>query len=264
MTKQKPLNTTISNKLLMGEKLRKLGLSPYESKCYLTLVKYGNLLGKEVAKKSNVPPTSVYRNLETLRKKGFVQVIQKDPLVYQAVDPEIAVQTHVNNQKEQLEILEKNTISELKSIKKTGVIEKKEEVLEVYAGREQSYTLGKKLIQQSKKEFLLVGRGNQRSIISLIHVLRAAVKRNVTCKFLITGFDEVRGDIEELKKAGVKIKHLPLTGFSLLVKDRTESQVVIKDKNLKEERVVLRIKSKDLSQAHATYFDSMWKKATPI
>ena len=264
MTKQKHLNTTVSDALLMQDKLRKLGLSPYESKCYLTLLKFGNLLGKEIAKKSNVPPTSVYRNLETLQKKGFVQLIQKTPLVYQAVDPEIAIQTHIKSQKEELEILQTQTISELKSIKKSGVIEKKEEVLEVYSGREQSYNLGKKLIQQSKKEFLLIGRGNQRSIISLIHVLRAAVKRGITCKFLITGFDEVRGDIEELRKAGVKIKYLPLTGFSLLVKDRLESQVVIKDNKLKEERVVLRIKSKDLSQAHATYFDSMWKKATPI
>jgi HTH-type transcriptional regulator, sugar sensing transcriptional regulator len=248
----------------MQDKLRKLGLSPYESKCYLTLVRFGNLLGKEIAKKSNVPPTSVYRNLETLQKKGFVQLIQKEPLVYQAVDPEIAIQTHIINQKEQLDILEKNTISELKSIKKTGVIEKKEEVLEVYAGRKQSYNLGKKLIQQSKKEFLIIGRGTKKSILDLIHPLKSAVKKGVNCKFIITTYEKNKELVEELKKAGVKIKHLPLTGFSLLVKDRTESQVVIKDKNLKEERVVLRIKSKDLSQAHATYFDSMWKKATPL
>ena len=50
------------------EILRKLGLSPYESKCYMALVSHGNLGGKEIAKLSSVPPTSVYKNLESLKE----------------------------------------------------------------------------------------------------------------------------------------------------------------------------------------------------
>ena len=248
----------------MIEKLHKLGLSPYESKCYLTLVKYGNLLGKDLAKKSGVPPTSVYRNLETLQGKGFVQIIQKEPFVYQAVDPEIAIQTYVKLQKKELENLQNKTISELKTINKTGVIMKQEEILEVYTGREQSYKLGKKLIQQSKKEFLLIGRGTQKSILDLIHVLKAASKKGVNCKFIITTYDKKDKLIKTLIKSNIKVKFLPIKGFSLLVKDREESQIIIKNDNLKEERVILRIKNKDLSQSHAVYFDSIWKKATPI
>lgn len=248
----------------MIEKLRKLGLSPYESKCYLTLIRHGNLLGKDIAQKSGVPPTSVYRNLETLQKRGLVQVVQKEPLVYQAVEPEIAFSVYVNSQKEELENLQEETINELTSIKKTGVIEKKEEVLEVYSGREQSYTLGKKLIQQSKKEFLLIGRGTPQSILDLIHTLKSALKRKVTCRFIITTYHENKNLVDELKKSGVKIKYYPLGGFSLLVKDRVESQIIIKDHKLKESRVVLRIKNRDLSQAHADYFDSIWRKSTPL
>ena len=248
----------------MIEKLRKLGLSPYESKCYLALVKQGNLLGKEIAEKSGVPPTSVYRNLETLQKRGLVKVVQKEPLVYQAVEPEIALPAYVQSQQEELAKIQEQTISDLTSIRKTGVIEKQEDVLEVYSGRKQSYELGKKLIQQSKKEFLLVGRGTQQSILDLIHTLKAAIKRGVTCKCIITTHDENKGLIEELQHAGVKIKYNPLRGFSLLIKDREESQIVIKDDKLKEERIVLNIKNKDLSEAHAHYFDSIWRKSTPL
>ena len=248
----------------MIEKLRKLGLSHYESKCYLALVKQGNLLGKEIAEKSGVPPTSVYRNLETLQKRGLVKVVQKEPLVYQAVEPEIALPAYVQSQQEELAKIQEQTISDLTSIRKTGVIEKQEDVLEVYSGRKQSYELGKKLIQQSKKEFLLVGRGTQQSILDLIHTLKAAIKRGVTCKCIITTHDENKGLIEELQHAGVKIKYNPLRGFSLLIKDREESQIVIKDDKLKEERIVLNIKNKDLSEAHAHYFDSIWRKSTPL
>ena len=84
--------------------IEKLGLSPYESKCYLTLVKYGNLSGKEIAKHSSVPPTSVYRNLEALQRKGFVQIIQKEPLMYQIVDPDIAIHSYIKISKTKIEI----------------------------------------------------------------------------------------------------------------------------------------------------------------
>lgn len=248
----------------MIEKLRKLGLSPYESKCYLALVKHGNLLGKEIAEISGVPPTSIYRNLETLQKRGLIQIVQKEPLVYQAVEPEIALPAYVKSQQEELTKIQEQTINDLTTIKKTGVIQKQEEVLEVYSGREQSYQLGKKLIHQSKKEFLLMGRGTPQSILDLVHTLKSAIKRGVTCKFIITINDENKNLIEELKNAGVKIKYNPLRGFSLLIKDREESQIVIKDQKLKDERIILNIKNKDLSEAHAHYFDSIWRKSTPF
>ncbi len=248
----------------MIEKLRRLGLSPYESKCYLALVRHGNLLGKNIAEKSGVPPTSVYRNLDTLQKRGLVQVVQKEPLVYQAVEPGIALPAYIEKQKEELETVQEETIRELSSIQKTGLIEKQEEVLEVYSGRKQSYELGKKLLQQAKKEVLFIGRGTPQSVLDLIHPLHSAVKRNVTCKFIVTTNDGNKDLIDELKKVGVKVKYNPLKGFSLVVKDGEESQIVIKDDKLKEERIVLRIRSKDLSQAHAHYFESMWRKSTPL
>lgn len=251
------------------EKLKTLGLSPYEAKCYLALLVSGNLLGKDVARLSGVPPTSVYRNLESLHEKGFVQVIQKQPLVYQAVAPEIAVSANVKLQKQGLDELQKKAILELRSAKQQrteniGNAEKIEEVLEVHSGREQSYELGRKLVQQSKKEILLIGRGTSQSILDLIHSLKSAVKRKVPCKFIVTTYDQNKDLITQLQKSGVKVKYHPLRGFSLLVKDRQESQIVIKNGKLKEKRIVLNVKNKDLSEALAYYFDSVWKRSTPL
>jgi tRNA threonylcarbamoyladenosine modification (KEOPS) complex Pcc1 subunit len=67
--------------------------------------------------------------------------------------------------------------------------------------------------------------------------------------------------IEEIKKDKIKVKYYHLKNFSLLVKDREESLIALKQV---KERVILHIKSKDLSQAHAHYFDSIWRKATPV
>jgi sugar-specific transcriptional regulator TrmB len=242
------------------EKLKKLGLSPYEAKCYLALLIHGNLLGKEIAKHSGVPPTSVYRNLESLTKRGFIQIIQKDPFVYQAISPEIAISSHVKSQKEKLEELENNTIDELKSIKKQ-IVEKREEVLEVYSGRTQAYKIGNKLIKKSEKEMLLIGSGNKQSVIDIIHSLKDAVKRGVNCKFIATLYEDNVPLLLEMKKSGIKVKHYPIKNFSMLIKDRSESMTALKQvKN----RVVLNVRDKDLSLAYAHYFDSIWRKSTPV
>jgi len=246
----------------MIPKLQKLGLSPYEAKSYVALLKHGSMGGKEIAKKSGVPPTSVYRNLESLREKGFVQLLQQEPLVYRAVEPEIALTHYVNFKKVLLEEVETEAIKELNQIKETGRIDKKEEVLEVYSGREQSYEIGKRLIMEAKKEFLMIGRGEKQSIIDLIQDLKPAVAREVEVRFIITTFDENKELIQLLKDEGIKIKYFPLHNFSMLIKDGEESQLVVKKE--KEKRIVLKIMNKDLSQAHVDYFNSIWKKATPV
>ena len=246
----------------MIPKLQKLGLSPYEAKSYVALLKHGSMGGKEIAKKSGVPPTSVYRNLESLREKGFVQLLQQEPLVYRAVEPEIALTHYVNFKKVLLEEVETEAIKELNQIKETGRIDKKEEVLEVYSGREQSYEIGKRLIMEAKKEFLMIGRGEKQSIIDLIQDLKPAVAREVEVRFIITTFDENKELIQLLKDEGIKIKYFPLHNFSMLIKDGEESQLVVKKE--KEKRIVLKIMNKDLSQAHVDYFNSIWEKAPGV
>lgn len=246
----------------MIPKLQKIGLSPYEAKSYVALLKHGSLGGKEIAKKAEVPPTSVYRNLESLKEKGFVQLLQKEPLVYRAVEPEIALTHYINYKKVLLEEVETEAIRELSQIKETGVIDKKEEVLEVYSGREQSYAIGKSLTMEAKKELLLIGRGTGQSIPDLIHHLKSAVEKGVSINFIITTYGDNIELVKLLKENNVKVKYFPLYNFSLLIKDGEESQVVIKKE--KESRIVLRIKSRDLSQAHQHYFHSIWKKAIPL
>ncbi len=248
------------------ENLQQLGLSPYEARAYLALLRHGKLLGKEVAQKAGVPPTSVYRNLESLRAKGFVQIIQKNPFAYQAVEPEAAVSGYLQEEHARLDELKRDAIADLTAIKAFREIEKKEDVLEVYAGREQAYIIGNKLICAAKREFLLLGRGTKQSILDVIHALQAAGKKGVSCRYIITTYDENRELVEQLKGVGVKIRYLPLQNFSLLVRDREESMIAIKDesKNKSADRIVLRIKSRDLSEAHAAYFDTVWKKATLV
>lgn len=65
--------------------LKDLGLSLYEAKAYLCLLKNGNSYGGELSKKSGVPTSKIYETLNKLVEKGMVYPINSNPVYYQAL-----------------------------------------------------------------------------------------------------------------------------------------------------------------------------------
>jgi len=69
------------------EKLQKIGLTEYEAKVYVTLLRdHLNSAGK-LSEKSGVPRTKIYSVLESLERKGWIQVYSGIPLLFKAIDP---------------------------------------------------------------------------------------------------------------------------------------------------------------------------------
>jgi len=83
-------------------KLEELGLSPYEAKAYLGLVRGGEITAIQVSEISGVPKTRVYDVLMTLERKGFCQSHPGKVTKYLAVAPEIALKGYLETMKQQL------------------------------------------------------------------------------------------------------------------------------------------------------------------
>lgn len=64
-----------------------LGLSPYETDVYLTLVRGGKQSMKAIADASDVPKQRVYDIVEELQSEGFVEVVDEYPKRAYAIDP---------------------------------------------------------------------------------------------------------------------------------------------------------------------------------
>ena len=62
----------------MKEKLEKLGFSPKEADVYISLLELGSAVVSDVAKKAGINRSTAYVLLESLEKKGFVSVSEKD------------------------------------------------------------------------------------------------------------------------------------------------------------------------------------------
>jgi HTH-type transcriptional regulator, sugar sensing transcriptional regulator len=71
----------------LAAELRKLGLTSYEAKCYVFLVKMGPSDPRKVASKASVPYPSAYEALRRLQDLGWVELVTRRPAVYRARDP---------------------------------------------------------------------------------------------------------------------------------------------------------------------------------
>jgi HTH-type transcriptional regulator, sugar sensing transcriptional regulator len=73
------------------ENLGRLGLKEYEARIYVALVGLGEANVRSIHEASGVPRPRVYDVLNSLAAKGFINIRQGSPLMYNAVRPESVV-----------------------------------------------------------------------------------------------------------------------------------------------------------------------------
>ncbi len=71
----------------VAEKLQRIGLTEYEAKAYLGLLGDHLSSASKLSEKSGVPRTKIYQVLESLQRKGWIQVYSGVPLLFKAVNP---------------------------------------------------------------------------------------------------------------------------------------------------------------------------------
>ena len=81
----------------LPENLKILGLTEYETKAYISLVKHGELTAKTLSDKSEVPYSKTYEITSNLEKKGLIEVQKGRPMVFRAAPPKTALMKYVDN-----------------------------------------------------------------------------------------------------------------------------------------------------------------------
>ncbi|GAB3039845.1 TrmB family transcriptional regulator [Natronobiforma cellulositropha] len=70
--------------------LTELGLTEYESRCFVALTRLSSATATEVSQVADVPRSRVYDTMDRLERRGFVEVQQSDPREYKAVSTDTA------------------------------------------------------------------------------------------------------------------------------------------------------------------------------
>jgi sugar-specific transcriptional regulator TrmB len=249
---------------MITENLKKLGLTEYEAKSYLALVKHGAMPGREVARKSAVPPTRVFDALKSLIDKGFVFLLSQKPMIFQAIKAELAVKGLVERQIENLEILEKSIEESVGKLQQPATEEKIEEKILVVSGFEKMFSIVTENTNNAKKELLVFSVGEKIPYSTEI-ALRKAVKRGLTFRFISSKCDRENIQyLKRLKSIGATIRYYKSENYSISIYDRRIVHIVVKSPSNPKERIMTIFDNKDFAKAMLQWFEITWKKARPV
>ncbi|MEI7718957.1 MAG: helix-turn-helix domain-containing protein [archaeon] len=143
---------------MLDLKLKKIGLTDYESRIYLALLDIGEGTSGDVIKKAEIHTGKIYEILESLKNKGLISEITKNNIKqYSATEPK-RIFDYLNVKKKELETTEKDILAImpllLEKVKSAG---KKPLKIEVYTGFEGFKTaLLKEMSKYSKNTEVLV------------------------------------------------------------------------------------------------------------
>ncbi|OPX57317.1 MAG: Sugar-specific transcriptional regulator TrmB [Methanomassiliicoccales archaeon PtaB.Bin134] len=152
--------------------LGNIGLSNYESRCYVALVLKNHGTADEVAELAMVPRTSAYKALQSLASKRFVEQSEGRPTMYHPVDPE-EIRNRALNEINSV-FVKLNSIKGLLSEKGTPEL-----VYTIYGRKKVLAKIGE-MLDASKSTFMISSPKMQDLRSELSDRFKEAVRRGVT------------------------------------------------------------------------------------
>jgi len=134
--------------------LRDVGLTEYETMAYLSLVKAGELTANDVSSATTIPYSKVYTVLDTLEKKGWVEVKGGRPRLYYPRSPAEALRSEKIRQEDKFEKNREMVISELQAVYEHREIKEKPEIW-IIRGEENIIAKIRETISGAKKELMV-------------------------------------------------------------------------------------------------------------
>src|SRR5580765_3709032 len=140
-----------------ADQLTRLGLTSYEAKAYLALLRRDSSTAAQAARLANVPRQRIYDVLASLVDKGLAATRPGQVVKYAAVAPELALERLVSDHRETLAALERDTAALIEELKPA-----------FHAGKEQANPL----------EYIEVLR-DRRAINERFDELQAGIKHEI-------------------------------------------------------------------------------------
>lgn len=202
--------------------LKTMGLTEYEAKAYITLLKYGTLTAEKISELGKIPLPRVYDTISELQKKGFVLVGHSRPKRFKPLPPEKAINMFLEFQRKQLnqelENMKVRAQGVIKALKGVESMVTQQEGFNIWS-LERRGNLTKFLMDNEKnaKNEILSFSGDMSWIKELAPTLKDAIKRGVKVKVLVHDPPTKTAVLENIrlaKKIGCEVR----TGFGGMVR----------------------------------------------
>ncbi len=268
----------------MIERLKKLGLTSYESQAYIALIKLGDAEADEIALNAKIPMGRIYNVLSSLEETHLVRAQDTRPRRYACVDPATAL-TRLSNAKQEelrhasqeIQVLAGDLTNEL-----SGVISRKTEksFWTVAIGNE-SHEIIREIISGARKEllFFMASRMTSERIrkkllkedyLEIMTALYDSIKKGIEVKVILNN-DVDFNKLEDLPIVKKMMKHIgkefncrlatiPATPFDIIDGENVLLQM-LNPLNPEELFAVVNIRDAKLAKELRNKFFTIWDKA---
>jgi sugar-specific transcriptional regulator TrmB len=133
--------------------LKDFGLTEHAADVYLFLAKHGAFKGGEIAKRTKIDRSLVYRILKRLKKKGLVEPTLESPTRFMAVPFEKAIDLIIKTKQEEalfIERVRKDLLEDWKIVSKTGLQTETEKFV-LIEGNKKIYPKIARMITETKQ-----------------------------------------------------------------------------------------------------------------
>jgi sugar-specific transcriptional regulator TrmB len=237
--------------------LRKAGLTDYEVNAYLALLEKGALTARQISYGAQIPFSKVYQVLNSLEKKGWIEVSRKRPSKYFPKSPETALKTAKAAVENEWLQIEKAVADELTPLYEKIKTREKYDIW-ILRGLPNIVSKFKDMIKNCREELLIAFPSIKEDfLIDFYPLLQSFIGEKTKVRFMVSkGLSE--NVYRTLSRVGeVKLKTKMFGGGA--ISDSGEVMLLFSDE--KGEVTAIWSDHPGLAELAKDYFNYLWKEA---
>ncbi|MFH0829929.1 MAG: helix-turn-helix domain-containing protein [Candidatus Aenigmatarchaeota archaeon] len=195
--------------------LKSIGLTEYEAKAFVSLLRYGTLTAEKISEMAHIPLPRVYDTITELQRKGFVLVSKTRPKVFKAVPAATALERytetrnkHLTAQLETMKARVKDAAEVLSHIEPELVVG--DDSSNIWSTQKRANV--SKLLDEIKKcarKDVAIFAGDMSWIWESSDVLRSMVRKGIHVRVILkdpTGNKKIAENIRKAKQLGLSVR----------------------------------------------------------
>ncbi|MEP7361124.1 MAG: helix-turn-helix domain-containing protein [Chloroflexota bacterium] len=247
--------------------LTRLGLTSYEAKAYLTLIRRDSFTAAQVARQSGLPRQRIYDVLGSLVQKGLAVARPGNVVKYAATPPDVAVNQLVATHREDLERIEtdaKQMVADLEPAFEEGQAETDPlEYIEVLRDRRAINERFAELQNAVKREILVFTKPPYatppQENVEGLEVIQSHDARSVY-EFSIFDDPKVARGVQRFVEAGEQARFVPSLPLKLVIIDETIVMFGMEDPVAgSSDLTIVTVEHQSLAKVLKTAFNAIWE-----
>jgi len=263
---------------LAGTLKEQLGLTPYESRAYLSLLIYGPMSPSEIAQKAGIPRPRAYDVLQNLVEKGLLAEQSGKPSIYASIEPahglrSLLIEIEIESSRQLEE--KRKTVQKLTRLLSQTYEKSKRLKLEKgkvwFTRRDSAFiALYSEAIRNCEKEVLVASTSPHAPEKEIRQAVVDAVRSGKSVRVVRQATDQwTLEDVQNYEKyieAGTQVKYLNIKEIPLrfMVFDKRDVILVFPPESALPNLEALWLRIPTLAKILATTFEELWKKGTPM